>query len=207
MSHSEVMKRTLQHGTEALYRDGRYYDHIYRSRRHDVRFYVEMARRHGGPVLELGCGTGRVTLALAREGFEVVGVDALPSMLEQANAKLAKLPAAVRARVELRRGDLRRVRLRRRFALVIAPFNVFMHLYERRDVERALATCHTHLRPRGRLAFAARPPGAGAEPGAALPRPPRPPPARRAALRLPRVVTLRRHQSSALDSHVPRTHR
>lgn len=153
MAHSEIMKRTLLRGTEALYSDGAYYDHIYRRRRDDVRFYVEMARRHGGPVLELGAGTGRVTLALARAGFDAIGVDSHPAMLERARAEADKLPTSARARVRFRKGDLRSVRVEGRYPLVIAPFNVFMHLYERRDVERALVTCRRHLARRGRLVF------------------------------------------------------
>jgi SAM-dependent methyltransferase len=153
MTQSELMKRTLRLGSEALYRDARYYDHVYRRRRADVRFYVEMARRHGGPVLELGAGSGRVALELARAGIDVVAVDRMQPMLARARERAAALPRRARERIEIRRGDLRRLRLRRRFPLVIAPFNVFMHLYDRRDVERALSTCRHHLRPRGRLVF------------------------------------------------------
>ncbi|MGD8861252.1 MAG: class I SAM-dependent methyltransferase [Myxococcales bacterium] len=153
MTQSELMKRTLRLGTEALYRDARYYDHVYRRRRADVRFYVEMARRHGDPVLELGAGSGRVALQLARAGFDVVAVDRMEPMLARAREQAIALPQRARDRIEIRRGDLRDLRLRRTFPLVIAPFNVFMHLYERRDVERALATCRHHLRTRGRLVF------------------------------------------------------
>src|SRR6185295_11400904 len=102
---------------------------LYRRRTQDVRFYVETALRYGGPVLELGVGTGRVAFALAQAGVEVLGVDAMPSMLAHARARGARLPRAVRARVELRRGDMRALRLGRRFPLVIAPFNAFTHVY------------------------------------------------------------------------------
>jgi SAM-dependent methyltransferase len=104
-------------------------------------------------VLELGVGTGRVAAALAKVGYRVVGVDAMPTMLDGARGRLARLPEAVRTRVELRSGDLRALRLGQRFPLIIAPFNVFQHLYSRRDVERALATCRHHLRARGKLVF------------------------------------------------------
>jgi SAM-dependent methyltransferase len=149
MSHDP----TLQAGTEAHYEDARHYDHFYRRRKDDVRFYVETAVRLGGPVLELGVGTGRVALAIARAGIPVVGVDRMDPMLARAAERLEREPRAVRDRVELRRGDLLRVRLRRRFPLVISPFNVFMHLYTRPDMERALATVRSHLRPRGRFVF------------------------------------------------------
>lgn len=148
---ARVTKRVLREGAQALYRDPQLFDQLYRRRRSDVAFYVRAAQRYGGPVLELGVGTGRVAIALARSGVDLVGIDAMPSMLSEAKARLAKQPTAVSARVKLVRGDLRRVRLRRRFPLVIAPFNTFMHLYERDDLERAFATCRAHLAPRGRL--------------------------------------------------------
>lgn len=135
------------------YDDGRYYDQAYRRRRHDVRFYVDLATRIGGPVLELGVGTGRVAFALAQSGIEVVGVDAVPAMLSRAEERVAKMSRAVRSRVELRRGDLQSLRLRRRFPLVIAPFHVWNHLYAPKQIERGFATARHHLGPRGRFAF------------------------------------------------------
>ncbi len=74
-------------------------------------------------------------------------------MLAGARRALSAERAEVKERVRLVRADLRSVRLRRRFPLVIAPFNVFMHLYDRRDVERALATVRAHLAPGGRFVF------------------------------------------------------
>jgi len=148
-----VSRHRQSEGTEAHYRDAVYYEQAYRRRRHDVRFYADLAEELGGPVLELGVGTGRVAREIARRGIDVVGVDLMREMLEHAEARLAREPRAVRDRVELRRGDLRDVRLGGRFPLVISPFNVFMHLYELRDVERALATVRAHLRPRGHFAM------------------------------------------------------
>jgi len=144
----------LRRGTEAHYEDPAYYDHAYRSRRADVRFYADLAEAHGGPVLELGVGTGRVAFETARRGIDVIGVDRLRSMLDRAEARLRTLrPAAARKRVALVRGGIDSVRLGRRFPLVISPFNVFQHLYTRADVEAALATVRAHLRPRGRFVF------------------------------------------------------
>lgn len=144
----------LEAGTEGHYVDGALYDHAYRTRRADQRFYVALAQdKEAHSILELGVGTGRVAIALAKDGREVVGVDRMPPMLDRLRDRLARESRAVRARVTLKLGDLRSVRVKRRFPLVIAPFNVFMHLYERVDVERALATCRVHLAPRGLLAF------------------------------------------------------
>ncbi len=140
-------------GSEAHYEDGRYYDQAYRRRRHDVRFYTNLAVESGGPVLELGAGTGRVALAIAKAGVEVVGVEPMAPMLEQAHQRLDRLPRAARDRVEFRKGDLTRLRLRRKFPLVIAPFNVWMHLYSRADIERGFATVRHHLESGGLFAF------------------------------------------------------
>jgi len=140
-------------GSKAHYEDGRYYDQAYRRRRHDVRFYTDLAVESGGPVLELGVGTGRVALAIAKAGIDVVGVEPMGPMLDQARQRLDGLPHTARDRIELRSGDLTRLRLRRKFPLVIAPFNVWMHLYTRDDIERGFATVRHHLAPRGRFAF------------------------------------------------------
>lgn len=146
-------KQAIATGAAAHYRDAAYYDRIYRKRTRDVAYYVAQALARGGPVLELGCGSGRVSMALAEAGVSVVGVDPLEEMLEAARHKRDQAPGEVRALLQLVRGDMRSVRLARRFALVIAPFNVFMHLYDRRDLERALETVRAHLRRGGRLIF------------------------------------------------------
>jgi SAM-dependent methyltransferase len=150
---ARLIARSQRQGARALYADPLFYEQLYRRRTHDVRFYVEMAGRHPGPVLELGVGSGRVATALAQAGVEVTGVDFAPAMLARARERLARLPRAAQARVELRRGDMRRLALKRRFALVIAPFNAFTHLFTRRDLELTLGVCARHLRPGGRLVF------------------------------------------------------
>lgn len=156
----------LEAGTRAHYQDAAYYDQAYRRRREDVAFYVGEAtrsrRRNSARVLELGAGTGRVAIAMARAGSTVVCLDLMPTMLERAAARIAREPRAVQERLTLKQGDLRSVRLHQRFPLVVAPFNVFMHLYERRDVERALLTVKAHLAPRGRFIFDVMVPDAGA---------------------------------------------
>ncbi|MCA9609840.1 MAG: class I SAM-dependent methyltransferase [Myxococcales bacterium] len=135
------------------YRDAAYYDHAYRRYRQDVEHYVDLARDVGGPVLELGGGTGRITVALARAGFDVVMVDQMTSMLERAEARFARESRKVRERVTRLRGDVRDIDVGRRFPLVIAPFNMLQHLYTRKDVERALAMVRAHLAEDGRFGF------------------------------------------------------
>jgi SAM-dependent methyltransferase len=151
--HAAVLARALRHGSRALYDDPATYDALYRRRRLDVPFYVDLARQSGGPVLELGVGSARIAAAIASAGIDVVGVDVLPSMLARAKERIAALPRSVRGRVTLVRGDLRTLALRRRFPLVIAPFNALLHLYDARALCSALRVARRHLAPRGRLAF------------------------------------------------------
>lgn len=127
------------------------YDKQYASYRDDVPFYLRAADDIGSPVLELGAGTGRVTEALARAGHSVVAVDASAAMLERAAARLTT--AGVSGSVELVHGDMRSVRLDRRFPLVIAPFNALMHLYTIADQDAALGRVAEHLDDGGVFAF------------------------------------------------------
>jgi SAM-dependent methyltransferase len=145
--------RELEAGTAAHYEDPAYYSKAYRTRFEDVRYYVALAEERGGPVLEYGCGNGRITIPIARAGVAAVGIDRSAPMLADLRARLGAEPAEVRRRVAVRRGDMRAVRLGRRFPLVICPFNAFLHLYARRDVERFLARAREHLTPRGELMF------------------------------------------------------
>lgn len=134
-----------------------YYDGDYEAAGYDrdVPLYVELARESGGPVLEMGCGTGRVLLPVARAGIEIAGVDASAVMLERLEARLAEEPAAVRRRVRAVRGDIRTVRVSGEFALVTAPFRVVQHLVERADQRAWLRNAARHLRrdPPGELVF------------------------------------------------------
>jgi SAM-dependent methyltransferase len=143
--------RELEAGSLAHYEDPAYYTSAYAQRIEDVAYYVGLAQRAGGAVLEYGAGNGRIAIPMARHGIDVVGVDHSAPMLADLRARLADEPLEVRARVRAVRGDMRRVRLGRRFALVVATFNTALHLYTRSDVERFLARVREHLAPRGRF--------------------------------------------------------
>ena len=119
----------------------------------DIAFYGGLARRGGGRVLEIGCGTGRVTLALAAAGFDIVGIDLSEEMLDQARAKCAALPAATAARIDLVRADMRDFSLGRRFATILLPFRTFHLLLSETDQRRCLAAIARHLDPGGRVAI------------------------------------------------------
>lgn len=140
-------------GTTSHYRDASYYDYTYSTRKADIRFYTEIAEELGGPILELGVGTGRVAKAIVKKGVSVVGVDSVPEMLERAQEERDKLSHDEQERLTLKQGDLKTVRLGRQFPLVISPFNVWMHLYQRADIEAAFATVLAHLAPGGTFVF------------------------------------------------------
>src|SRR5947209_15436608 len=105
------------------------YDHVvpYRDRP-DVGFFVEAARTAGGPVLEIGCGTGRVLIPTARAGLDIVGLDLSPHMLAVCRQRLRGESEGVRERVELVQADMRSFELGRRFTLATIPFRPFQHL-------------------------------------------------------------------------------
>ncbi len=115
----------------------------------DIFFYLERARRAGGDILELACGTGRVGIPLARAGFRVTGVDLSPHMLARFREKLQRESEDTRSRVELREADMTDVRLGRTFALVILPFRSFQLLTEEEQASRCLRNVRRHLRADG----------------------------------------------------------
>jgi len=143
----------LEAGSAAHYEDPAYYTKTYKNRVEDVRYYTDLARARGGPVLEYGCGNGRITIPIARHGIEITGIDLSKEMLGDLRARLREEPDEVRTSVITKRGDMRKTRLDRRFPLVICPFNAFLHLYTRQDVEQFLARVREHLAPRGELVF------------------------------------------------------
>ena len=145
--------KQLEEGSQAHYREPLYYAKSYARRTDDVVFYRTLAVHDGGPVLEYGCGAGRITLPIAKQGIRIVGVDQSKDMLDDFRERLKKQPEPVREYVRLVRGDMRSVRLKERFPLVLCTFNTLLHLYDRQDVERFLARVHDHLRPTGRFVF------------------------------------------------------
>jgi len=129
-----------------------YYDHVvpYRTRP-DIGFYVEMGQKTGGPVLELGCGTGRVLIPMARAGLEIMGLDISPAMLSVCVEQLAREPEELRSRVHLIQGDMRSFDLGRLFALVTIPFRAFQHLLAPEEQLDCLRCIHRHLSASGLL--------------------------------------------------------
>jgi len=129
-----------------------FYEHVvpYRGRQ-DVAFYVEMARAASGAVLEIGCGTGRILIPMAKAGARVTGLDASSAMLAVCRDALAAQPENLQNRVTLVKGDMRAFDLRRQFELVVIPFRPFQHLLTVDDQLACLAAIHRHLVPGGKL--------------------------------------------------------
>lgn len=140
---------------DALYRErsAHYYDLVATGLKGDVAFYVEEAQKAGSPVLELGCGTGRVTIPVAQAGIEIVGLDVSPPMLEIAREKIAVQETDTARRITLVEGDMRTFALDRRFGLIFIPFRAFLHLLTSEDQRRALGCIRDHLTDDGRLAL------------------------------------------------------
>jgi SAM-dependent methyltransferase len=141
-------------GSREHYVDAALYDYEYRRRRADVSFYRELARRRGADrILELGAGSGRVTVPLARDGRYIVAVDRSPAMLDRLRDRVARLPAAAASRIEPVAGDLRTFSVGGKFPLAIAAFNVLEHLYTRGEFMACLERIAAHLTPDGAFAF------------------------------------------------------
>jgi SAM-dependent methyltransferase len=129
----------------------RFYDAAYRDSPQvgkDVDFYRAVARECAGPVLELGCGTGRVLLRMAEDGFPCTGLDASRHMLDALRAK-SRFPNLRLVHAPMQRFDLGHDR----FTLIYAAFRVFQHLYTVEDQLQCLACVRKHLAPGGALAF------------------------------------------------------
>jgi SAM-dependent methyltransferase len=119
----------------------------------DVEFYLQLARAAKGPALELGCGTGRIVLPLARAGVQATGLDLSQAMLDIAAGRLAKEDAEVIGRVTFVRGDMTDSDLGRRFGLVYIAFRSFMMLSTPEEQRRCLEAAHRHLLRGGTLAI------------------------------------------------------
>ena len=135
-------------GATAPFADAQLYDAEYRNYKRDAGFYRRTAEDLlGGPaeVLELACGTGRVTRELVRSGHHVVGFDYSAAMLRRARSRLDRLPRDAGSRAHLFQGDMRQFALKRRFPLIICAFNSFEHLYSRDEIASCLACVKQHL--------------------------------------------------------------
>jgi len=132
-----------------IYGDALQYDAFNDPASGDADYYLAEARRARGPVLELACGTGRLTIPFKKAGVDITGLDSAAPMLAQARAKAA----AAGAQVRFVPGDARKFSLGRKFKLIFMAFNSVQHLGGRRDMEGLFASVRRHLAPGGRFIF------------------------------------------------------
>jgi SAM-dependent methyltransferase len=130
------------------------YDHVipYRERP-DITFYIDAAKSAGGPVLELGCGTGRVLIPTAKTGIAITGLDLSTPMLNVCRKRLRQETEDVQSRVDLVQADMRSFSLEQKFSLATIPFRPFQHLISIKDQLACLQAIHRHLVPEGMLVF------------------------------------------------------
>src|SRR5512139_3363857 len=125
------------------------YDLFYGDFQDDIEMYRGFAERTGGPILEVGSGTGRVALALAEEGHTVVGLELSEAMRTVAQRKAKR--AQLTDRVEFVAGDMRRFKIDQHFGSIIVPLNTLLHNLTLDDQLATLACFKRHLRPGGLL--------------------------------------------------------
>jgi ubiquinone/menaquinone biosynthesis C-methylase UbiE len=121
--------------------------------RGDVDWYRGKAKESGGPVLELGAGTGRITLAIAQDGVSICALDAHRGMLAALRRKVDALPEQDQRRITIVEGDMRSFNAGGKFALVIIPFRAFLHNVTTDDQLACLRCAHENLKPGGSLAL------------------------------------------------------
>ncbi len=130
-----------------LIRDGRHYDAL--KAQNDVAFYLAQAQAASGPVLEIGCGTGRVTIPLAAAGIDITGLDVSASMLEEAKRKAENQGL----RINWIAADGRSFNLGQRFALIIMPFNTLQFFRDTAALGQLFRCVKSHLGNTSRFVF------------------------------------------------------
>lgn len=128
-----------------------YYDKAYSSEREKraIEMYKTFAARFGGPVLEIGCGTGRVLLEIARMGTEIDGIDISKSMLSVLHSKLDAESLDCR----IMQADMREFVMEKRYNLITIPFRSMQHMLTLEDRIDVIRSAKNHLREDGRLVF------------------------------------------------------
>ena len=139
-------KHKIPDGSE-VYWDGCHYDADNISVQSDLPFYLKEAQKAKGPVLELACGTGRLTIPIAHSGVDITGVDISLPMLSKAREKSVKdgLNAV------FIKADIRSFAVKKKFKLIFIPFNSMQHLHDRVSLERFFNRVRAHLAPGGRF--------------------------------------------------------
>lgn len=133
----------------SIFDDGDVYDLFGRDIPYGLDYYVALAKQARGPVLDVACGTGRILLPCLQAGVDIEGVDLFEGMLRTLRAKGTALGLSPM----LHQADMSGFSLPRQFALIMIPFNAFIHNMTQESQIRCLRLCREHLLPGGELAF------------------------------------------------------
>jgi ubiquinone/menaquinone biosynthesis C-methylase UbiE len=132
-----------------IYIDGAHWDEMESEKRDDIPFFQKQIEKFGGPVLEIGCGTGRVTIHLAKMNVKITGIDNSKSMLEQARKKAS----FENLDINFINSDMRYFNIDKRFKTIVSPYNSLSHVYEIEDIHSLLLKVKEHLEPDGVFIF------------------------------------------------------
>ena len=135
------------------YGDGAWYDAEYVHIRADVPYYARVASETKGAILELACGTGRLTIPMVRAGGNIHGIDVALAMIARAKEKRAALPSFQQERLSFDVADMRTLRMDRKFEAIVLAFNTLMHMISDDDLTSVLETVRLHLSPGGLFHF------------------------------------------------------
>jgi SAM-dependent methyltransferase len=126
-----------------------FYELFYGQQDDDLQMYRDFALAADGPILELGCGTGRVLIPLAHDGHRITGLELSGAMLANAQAKVDA--QHLNDQITLVQGDMRDFEIPSRFGLAFIPINTFMHCYDTQQQLACLRCVHRHLQPGGQF--------------------------------------------------------
>ena len=118
----------------------------------DKKFYLKLAKKTGGPILELGCGTGRITIPLLKAGYQVTGIDFSKEMLERLKSKASELNLPSK-RLKLYRTSMANFALKQKFPLIIIPFCSFQYLLAKKEQDSCLSRIYKQLSSKGIFAL------------------------------------------------------
>jgi len=128
-----------------LHNFARFYDWFYEGHTDDIEFYINLAKEYGSSILELACGTGRLTMPIARNGHKITGIDISGEMLKIAEAKLMEETPEVRNRIRFIEGDMRTFELEGNLKMIFIPLASLFHLHKREDRTACISNMFRHL--------------------------------------------------------------
>ncbi len=137
----EIMKTVNTYRTTAMYYDSDNKDLL----KDDIGFYIDYANKLNGKVLELGCGTGRITIPLARAGHKIWGLDVSEPMLNVFREKAKNENKTTNEKLRILNGDMRNFLLDEKFKLIFIPFRTFQSLITEEEQKNCLKCTHEHL--------------------------------------------------------------